>query len=268
MLYHLVRGNKIDLAALIYEQIHTLGLSGDRRNSLIFPSLISSICKRAGVTFPAGELPVRSSPFIKRSTLEAQDRARLKRQEAQVRAHQAQQPPVQGDEAEDVAMPQAAAPPPPPIGADTQILRQMFATVTGYSRDLQGLQQTFGTMSTDMRQVRADTLATRTVSSDIGREVLASSRAVETLTGRLSLYTGRVDDIQLRTDATVTRLGSLEAEVQQHSSILQEHTELLRGQSILLQEQSELIRQILARLPPQQDAGPSFAPPPPSPPPA
>lgn len=253
LLFHLVRGHKIDLATLLYEQIHTLGISGDRRNSLIFPSLISGICKRAGVPIPPGELPVKTGSFIKRSSLEAQNRARARHQDIQRRAIQGQQAaPAQDVGVDDMDMP-PAAPAPPHIGVDTQILRQVFAITTGYGRDLQSLQQAFGTMRTDVQQVRADTLTTRTLASDTSRETIATREALENMTGRLSLYAGRVDDIQLRADATVDRLGHLEAEIQR--------------QSVILHEQSEMMRQILARLPPLPDVGPSFPPPPSSPPP-
>lgn len=86
-LYHLVWGQKIDLASLIYEQIHKLGVWGDRRNSLVFPSLISGICKSAGITFLSGKHSEKPSPFIKLITLEAQDIARAKHRELQERAN-------------------------------------------------------------------------------------------------------------------------------------------------------------------------------------
>lgn len=76
-LYHLVRGHEIDLATFIYDQIHTLGMWGDRHSVLIFSSLISGICQAAGVPIPSGEVTEKPSIPIRRTTLEAQDRARV-----------------------------------------------------------------------------------------------------------------------------------------------------------------------------------------------
>lgn len=90
-------------------------------------------------------------------------------------------------------MPQVTTPPPPPIGVNT-LLRKLFTIMTGSSRGIQSLQQAFGTMSTDIQQVRADMLTTHNFASDASRESLASRRAIETVNGRLSMYAGRVDN--------------------------------------------------------------------------
>lgn len=71
LIYHLVRGQKIDLATFIYDQIHYLGTSSDRHHSLIFPCLISGLCRQAGVPIPSSELPEKASTVIRQSTLEA-----------------------------------------------------------------------------------------------------------------------------------------------------------------------------------------------------
>jgi hypothetical protein len=115
LLYHLVRGHKIDLASFIYDQIHSHGISADRHRSLIFPSLISGICQQAGVTIPSGELPERASPFIKLTTLESQDRARAKHRAAQERARHRQQPAAHDQDADM----QEAPPPQAPLEIDT-----------------------------------------------------------------------------------------------------------------------------------------------------
>lgn len=82
-IYHLVWENKIDLTTLCYNQIHHMGTLGDWHNSMIFPSLISGICMVASVNIAPGEKPSKPSTIIKRSTLEAQDRARIKHREKQ-----------------------------------------------------------------------------------------------------------------------------------------------------------------------------------------
>lgn len=129
-IYHLVRGNKIDLATYIYNHIHVIGAWGDRHTSLIFPSLISGICRVAGIQVQLGEVPEKPSPFIKRLTLEAQDRTRIKHQQKLENERQRQQLGAEGQVAADFEMPQA---PPPPVDVDTQLLQQMFATMTGHS---------------------------------------------------------------------------------------------------------------------------------------
>ncbi|CAI9759092.1 unnamed protein product [Fraxinus pennsylvanica] len=166
-------------------------------------------------------------------------------------------------------IPQEVAPPPPPIGADIQILRQMFATMTGCSRDIHSLQQAFGALRIDMQQVYSDMQITPTFASDSNRESLASRRAFETMNGQLSLYAGRVDGLHLQADETCDRLDSLETEVRRHSDFLQKNSDLLRGHTTLLQEQSRMLRQLLALLDPPPDdsiAGHSFLPPSPPPP--
>lgn len=126
-------------------------------------------------------------------------------------------------------IPPAEAPPPPPVGVDTQILRQMFATLTGCSRDIQSLQRTFEALSTGMQQVQSDMHTTRTFCSDSSRESLVSRWAFETMNGRLSLYAGWVDGLQLRADETWDRLGILETEVRRQSDFLQENLGLIWG---------------------------------------
>lgn len=71
---------------LIYEHIYSQGVWGDRHYFLIFPSLISEICKNVGITIPFGELSKRPSAFINRTTLEAQDKARKKHRETREEA--------------------------------------------------------------------------------------------------------------------------------------------------------------------------------------
>ncbi|XP_022868241.1 uncharacterized protein LOC111387879 [Olea europaea var. sylvestris] len=62
-IYHLVRGNKIDLATLCYNQIHHVGTLGDRHSSIIYPSLISGICLAAGINIAPGEAPAKPNPL-------------------------------------------------------------------------------------------------------------------------------------------------------------------------------------------------------------
>ncbi|KAL2490703.1 Uncharacterized protein Adt_26331 [Abeliophyllum distichum] len=49
ILYHLTHGRKIDLRSYIYTQMCTLGFQTDKKNTTIFISLISGICKEARV---------------------------------------------------------------------------------------------------------------------------------------------------------------------------------------------------------------------------
>lgn len=103
---HLVRRQKIDLATFIYNQMHTMGTQENKRCPLIFSSSVDDICKAVGVTILSGEAPEKSNPFIKRTTLEAQDRAREKHQEKMERDARKQQPADLGQAAEDVQMSQ------------------------------------------------------------------------------------------------------------------------------------------------------------------
>ncbi|CAA3029815.1 Hypothetical predicted protein [Olea europaea subsp. europaea] len=82
-IYHLAQGSKIDLATHIYDQLHSLGTWRDRRSTLILSSLISGICRAAGVALLLQELLEKSSPMITRTIFEAQTRARVKHREEQ-----------------------------------------------------------------------------------------------------------------------------------------------------------------------------------------
>ncbi|CAA3017329.1 Hypothetical predicted protein, partial [Olea europaea subsp. europaea] len=79
---------------------------------------------------------------------------------------------------------------------------QMFATMTESSRDIQSLQQAFGAMSTDIQQVQEDMHIRRNFTSNASRESLTSRREVDTMNGRLGMYIGRIDSIQLRVNET------------------------------------------------------------------
>lgn len=266
-LYHLVGGLKIDLATLIYHQILMLGMWGDRHSALIFPSLISGICKAVGVPIPSGEVPEKPSAPIRRLTLEVQDRARARHQEKLAENARRQQAAAAGQEGVDVEMPQA---PLPPFEGDAQLLRQMFATLTTTGRDVDGIRQDLGTLRTDMQEMRHAVQTTQTFASTARSSTSAIYTTIDRVSDRLSLYTSRVDSIQLQTGEMWDRLGTLEMDMRGQSTLLQEQSSLIRGQSTLLQEQSEMMRQLLARLPPTQDdttAGPSSFPPSSPPPP-
>lgn len=109
-IYHLVRDCKIDLATLIYNQIQTLVTWRDRRTTLVFPSLISDICRAAGVTILPEEVPEKPSLLIKRTTFGAQERARIRHREEQDRERKGQQQAAQGQGPDDAEMPQAPPP--------------------------------------------------------------------------------------------------------------------------------------------------------------
>lgn len=94
-LYHLASGLKIDITNFIYDQIHTLGVWGDRHNALIFPSLI--IYKVAGVPIPSGEVLEKTSVPIRCTILEAHDRTRVRHQKLAERARR-QQSAIPGQE--------------------------------------------------------------------------------------------------------------------------------------------------------------------------
>lgn len=81
----------------------------------------------------------------------------------------------------------------PPMDVDTQLLRQMFTTLTGTSRDIQSLQQAFRALEVDVQALQSD--------MSIARNFMAT-------------------EIQLRADETWDRLGSIETEVQDHSTLI------------------------------------------------
>lgn len=100
--------------------------------------------------FSQGEAPEKPSRFIKYLTLEAQDHTKIKHQQQLENEHRRQQQAAEGQAAADFEMPQA---PPPPVDVDTQLLRQMFATMIVHGRDMQQLQQSFGALTTTIQQV-------------------------------------------------------------------------------------------------------------------
>jgi hypothetical protein len=249
-IYHLVRGNKIDLATYIYNQILGTGTWGDRHYSLIFPSLICGICRAAGIQIQPGEAPEKPSPFIKQSTLEAQDRARLKHQQKLENARRRRQLNEEGQADADLDMP--PIPPPPQPDMDSQVLRQIFTTTTGISRDVQSLQQAMGTLTTEVHTAHRDVRIASDMSRAARQDAQAARREMDTMNGRLSVYVGRVDGIQLRVNETWEHLGRLETRVE---GIHDEMT-----------QQSALMREIISRLPsPPADhaTGPSYTPRPP-----
>lgn len=73
-----------------------------------------------GINITPGEAPAKPSLFIKRSTLEAQDRARVKHRENEENERRRWQA-EQGQAPADQEMPQA---PPPQVEVDTQLLHQ------------------------------------------------------------------------------------------------------------------------------------------------
>lgn len=101
----------------------------------------------------------------------------------------------------------------PSFDGDTQLLRQMFATLTTTDRDINGARLDLGTLRTDMQAVRHVVQATQNFASTVSSGTLALYRAVDTVNDRLSLYAGRGDGIQMHTTEMWDRLGSLETDV-------------------------------------------------------
>ncbi|XP_022878955.1 uncharacterized protein LOC111396712 [Olea europaea var. sylvestris] len=213
---------------------------------MIFPSLISGICLAVGVTVEAGEMPGKLSPLIKRATFEAQERARMRKREQDRLEQQRHNEQGEGQAAENIHLPQA---PPQPAEMDSQLLRQIFATATRTSRDIQNLQQRFETMTTTIEKVQRDLYFSQDYTKGAMNEATTARRKVETMNGRFNMYAGRMDGIQWRMNETWDRLGSMESRLQ---AIQAEQA-----------QQCELLRQLLSRLPspPKDDAaGPSFTP--------
>lgn len=104
-IYQLVWGNKIDLTTFINNQIYTIETWGNRQCLLIFLSLISAICRVAAVTIPFRKAPEKFSPFIRRTTLGAQNRATEKHRENMENEHRRQHAAKQGQAAEDIEIP-------------------------------------------------------------------------------------------------------------------------------------------------------------------
>jgi chromosome segregation ATPase len=122
--------------------------------------------------------------------------------------------------------------------------------MTASGRDIEGLAQSVGAVSTTLGTIRDDVITARTLAGAASREALATRREVEVINRRLNHYVGRVDGIQLRTNESWDRLGAIETHVRE-----------LRTE---LTSQSELMRQILDRLPPPAagDTSAQFFPPP------
>ncbi|XP_022843414.1 uncharacterized protein LOC111366966 [Olea europaea var. sylvestris] len=64
---------------------------------------------------------------------------------------------------------------------DSQLLRQIFATATGTSRDIQNLQQRFETMTTTVEKVQRDLYSSRDYTKGALNEATAARREVETM---------------------------------------------------------------------------------------
>lgn len=136
--------------------------------------------------------------------------------------HNAQE---EGQAAENVHLPQA---PPQPVEMDSQLLRQIFATATGTSRDIQNLQQRFETMNTTVEKVQRGLYSSRDYTKGALNEATAARREVETMNGRFNMYAGRMDGIQWRVNETWDRLGSMESSLQAIQAEQAQQTELLR----------------------------------------
>lgn len=78
----------------------------------------------------------------------------------------------------------------------------MFATLAGTIRYIQSRQQAFRVMRADIQAGQDDMSIVRNFTSIVSRESLAARREAVTLNGRLSIYVGCIDGIQLRIDET------------------------------------------------------------------
>lgn len=93
-----------------------------------------------------------------------------------------------------------------------------------------------GTLTTEMHTAHRDVRIATDMSRAARQDAQTVRREMDTMNGRLSVYVGRVEGIQLRVNEIWERLGHLETRVEGI------HNEMT--------QQSALMREILARLPP------------------
>ncbi|CAA2945351.1 Hypothetical predicted protein [Olea europaea subsp. europaea] len=202
-LYHLTRGFKIDLGALIYDLICFVATDPNPRHNLIFPRLITGICHASGIRFLPGELPTRAAISINASSItKTWQSIRQQRQRRQ-------QQQDQGDpEADDHVLPPVEPEPAPNL----HIMRQLFAGLVETNRTLQRISQMM--IASQVReQARDDIEHARNIKMkgmerDIGgllSELLTLHREHDLIGRCLDRYTGRSEDMHIPNEAIHSR---------------------------------------------------------------
>lgn len=67
------------------------------------------------------------------------------------------------------------------MDVDTQLLQQMFTTLTGTSRDIQSLQQAFRALEVDVQALQGDMSIARNFIATASRKSLVLRREIRTL---------------------------------------------------------------------------------------
>ncbi|CAA3017898.1 Hypothetical predicted protein, partial [Olea europaea subsp. europaea] len=86
--------------------------------------------------------------------------------------------------------------------ADTPVLQQMFATMTGLIRDVQQLQQSFTTLDLQVQDMQTDIGIVRASARRTQEDVSNLRRSTDRLIGRLARYIGMMDGMQFLADQT------------------------------------------------------------------
>lgn len=75
-------------------------------------------------------------------------------------------------------------------------------------------------MSTDVHKIQSDLFTSKNFTIDARSEAQATRREVDTMNGRLNMYVGQVDGIQLRVNETWDRIRSMEAEARKQGNMM------------------------------------------------